>query len=148
MPRQTAARTSLLGAPTLMAAEGGTPSLRAAGDPQPLTIYQGDDKRWLFKLYTDALRTVPFNLTGYTAALQFRVAVADTPGEAVTPQVVVTDPMNGVITVELRSESSMLLTQPSYVWDLEIIQTADSWTTTIAAGTLAVTKEVTRTGSP
>jgi hypothetical protein len=132
--------------PSLMAAEGGIPSLMAAGAPVVLTAYQGDDKRWLFRLKKDDGGF--FDLTGYTAALQFRTAVADTDtATPVTPVVTVTDPSGGEITVELRSESSQLLTQPVYVWDLEITKTVDSWTTTVAVGTLAVTKEVTRTGA-
>ena len=52
----------------------------AAGDPVVLTVYQGDDKRWLFRLKkTDGS---PFDLTGYTAALQFRTGVADSATSA------------------------------------------------------------------
>lgn len=145
MPRQRQrAQASLLSAPTpsLMAAEGGTPSLMAAGDPVVLTVYQGDDKRWKFHLSKTGGGS--FDLTGYTAALQFRLAVADTAGVAVTPTVLVNDAAAGEITVTLSSELSTLMTSPTYLWDLEITKTAESWTTTIAAGTLTVTKEVTR----
>jgi len=137
MPRQRlSSRSSLSGAPT--------PSLMAAGDAVVLSVYQGDDKRWKFHLTMTG--GGPFDLTGYTAALQFRTGVADSaPSGAVTPLVEVTDAANGDITVTLSSEQSRTMTQPSYIWDLEITHTASSWTTTIAVGTLAVTKEVTRT---
>jgi len=145
MPRHATQEVALLGAPApaLFAAEGGPQvSLMAVSNPVALSVYQGDDKRWLFRLKQTG--GAPFPLTGYTAALQFRLAVADTAGIAVTPLVLVNDEDAGEITVTLSSELSTLMTAPLYVWDLEIIKTADSWTTTIAAGTLAVTKEVTR----
>jgi hypothetical protein len=147
MPRQRSSQR-MLGepTPTLMAATGGVPTLMAAGDPVVLTVYQGDDKRWQFKLKKDL--GAPFPLTGYTAALQFRTAVADSAPQFVEPTVTVSNPAEGEITVELRSELSKKLVQPSYLWDLEITETASSWTTTIAVGTLTVTKEVTRSGSP
>jgi hypothetical protein len=62
----------------------------------------------------------------------------------VTPNVAVTDPAAGEITMTLLSDISKTLKEPVYLWDLEITETATSWTTTIAVGTLVVTKEVTR----
>jgi hypothetical protein len=151
MPRHATSTDQLLGAPTpsLMSVDPPpTPSLMAASLPVVLSIYQGDDKRWLFRLKQS--NGTPFNLTGYTAAMQFRLDVADTAtGVPVTPEVLVNgDPTLGEITVTLYSESSVLLKAPLYRWDLEITKTGattvQDWTTTIAIGTLAVTKEVTR----
>ena len=142
MPRE---RTSPAPSPSLMSMEPSlfaSPSLQAIA-PAELNIYQGDDKRWLFRLKKTG--GTPFNLTGYTAALQFRLAVADTDaGLPVTPNVTVTDPAAGEITMTLLSDISKTLREPVYLWDLEITETATSWTTTIAVGTLVVTKEVTR----
>ena len=142
MPRQPATQMSLLGAPSPMGAEG--PSLMTVGTSPPLTLYQGDDKRWLFQLTKTG--GAPFDLTDYTAAMQFRLAVADTaPTGEVTPDVEVRTPATGgEIMVTLLSELSTTMDQPSYMWDLQITHTPTNWTTTIAAGTLTVTKEVTR----
>lgn len=145
MPRQATRQVSLLGAPTpsLMAAEGPGPSLMAvSATPVELSVYQGDDKRWLFRLKQTG--GAPFDLTDYTAAMQFRTDFADVAVVFVDTETTIPTPANGEVVVTLPSESSTLMTAPSYKWDLEITRTFDDWTTTIAVGTLTVTKEVTR----
>ena len=153
MPRRATRAEPLLGAPTPSLMSVGAPSLMAATGPVALTVYQGDDKRWLFKLYADALRTVPFDLSNYEADLQFRITVADNAAEVgdvpVNPVVTINEPKtSGEIVVTLNSGLSQLMRETEYLWDLEITDieaTPEPWTTTVAAGTLTVTKEVTRT---
>lgn len=109
----------------------------------PLTVHQGDDKRWILQLKRS--NGAPFDLNGYTAAAQFRNAIADDPSSvAVESLVEVTNPDNGEVTMTLRSEETRLLVLPEYAWELEIVDES-AWTTTILRGTLAVTKEITRT---
>lgn len=111
--------------------------------PVALYVYQGDDWRWIFRLKIEG--GAPFDLTGYIASLQFRTVVADldvhTP---VSPLLEVTDPAGGEIMMTLSGEVSRWMTLDNYVWDLEITQPSVSWTTTVARGTLTVTKEITR----
>lgn len=148
MPRSQEAQFAALGgdlsaSPQLMAVTTLAGEAGVTWDSVPLGVYQGDDVRWVFGLKVGG--TTPFDLTGYTAALQFRMAEADLDYMApITPLVEITNAANGEITVTLSSELSRRMTRPLYVWDLEITQTVNSWTTTILRGTLSVTKEITR----
>lgn len=111
-----------------------------------LTAHQGDDKRWVLKLKRDD--GSPFSLVGYTAAAQLRTSVADIDDVvAADLEVEVVDPAGGVVTMTLYSVVSRTLVAPEYVWELEIVETATLWTTTIMRGTLTVTKEITRTSA-
>src|SRR3954471_15440331 len=85
-----------------------TVSAAAASTPVELKVYQGDDKRWIFRFLNT--NGSPFPLTGYTAALQFRRDAADIDRVvAASPTVEVTNPAGGEITVTLQSEKSRTL---------------------------------------
>lgn len=140
MPRQT---TYALGDSVAMPQLAAFVASPAAWTSVALAIYQGDDARWIFRLLMEG--STPFDLTGYTTALQFRTTVADLDlSTAVTPLMEITDAAGGEIMMTLSSELSRWMSHENYMWDLEITQTASSWTTTVARGTLTVTKEITR----
>jgi hypothetical protein len=108
--------------------------------PTGLLIYQGDDYAAVVTVQT--LDGTPADLTGYTAEAQIRRDVADR-------QPVVTATMN--VNIELTTSSIFLTlthTQTlalmgTYVWDRQITDT-NGVVTTILAGPVTVTQEVTR----
>jgi hypothetical protein len=124
--------------PTPLPAAVSNPSMNIA-----LDIYQGDDKKWVFRIkQSDGS---PLLLVGHTAAAQFRVYPADVDTTATADATIeITDPVNGEVTMTLTSSESRALSQPLYSWDLEITDTAVPWTTTVLGGTLVVTPEITR----
>jgi hypothetical protein len=109
-------------------------------DQATLNIYQGDD-------YTadvtvmEADGTTPADLTGYTAQSEIRPVVGDT-APAAAAQFTTTISGN-IITIKLTHDDTKNLNKPSYVWDLQIID-ATGWITTILAGPVKVTLEVTK----
>lgn len=105
-----------------------------------LTIYQGDDFAADITV-TEPDGTTPADLTGFTAQSQIRTSLTDTSPNGVAE--FQTGIEGNVITIVLRHDVTETLTKPSYVWDLQLID-GSGWITTILAGQINVTKEVTR----
>ena len=109
-------------------------------DKATLNIYQGDDYAAdVTVMQADGI--TPANLTGYTAQSQIRPALGDTSPTAVAQ--FTTTIAGNVITIKLTHDDSKNLTKTAYVWDLQVID-ATGWITTILAGPVQVTLEVTK----
>jgi len=105
-----------------------------------LVIYQGDD-------YAAAVSVVradgtPADLTGYTASAQIRRDIADRASLGATFTATITDATAGTLTLSLPASATRTL-QGSYVWDMEVAS-AGGVTTTILAGAVTITGEITR----
>lgn len=104
-----------------------------------LSIYAGDDYAADIAV-TDA-DGAPSDLTGYTAQSQIRTSVSD-----VTPDGVAqfsASIQGNIVTIVLDHDVTKTLTRPTYYWDLQLID-GNGWITTLLAGKLAVTKEITK----
>jgi len=101
-----------------------------------LVVYQGDDVGFSIAVFDEDGN--PADIDGATLRSQIRVtqAAADISGEIDTE---IGD--GGVIEMHLTAAVSAALPRAA-VWDVEMVL-AD-WTTTLAAGTIAVTPDVTR----
>jgi hypothetical protein len=104
-----------------------------------LDVYQGDDFiATITVLSTDGTAA---DLTGYTAQSQIRIGPADSsPQVSAVFQCTIN---SNNITIVLPHTVTLTLTKPSYVWDLQITD-ASNWNTTLLAGAVNVTKDVTR----
>jgi hypothetical protein len=110
-------------------------------DTANLAIYQGDDYAAVVTVY-DANGN-PLDLTGYTANAQIRRGPADqNPAVAAEMAVLIVLPnqinlsVSHTVTVKLSGR---------YQWDLQLV-TAAGAVTTMLAGTVEVTPEITREG--
>jgi hypothetical protein len=106
-----------------------------------LNIYQGDDYVADITV-TEEDGVTPADLTGYTAQSQIRTSVSDTTPNGVA-QFTVLISLPNTITITLTHDITKTLDRGSYVWDIQVIDGND-WITTILAGQVIVTKEVTR----
>jgi hypothetical protein len=107
----------------------------------PLTLYRGDSYHWLFTLWTDAGKTTPADLSGATAKAEIRNA----PAGATIVSLVCTIPTaapHNVVDVKLTAAASAGLPATG-VWDLQITYTASGDVTTVLAGPVTVTADVT-----
>ena len=104
-----------------------------------LDIYRGDTKRWQFRLWADAAKTVPTDLTGVVANATIRDdAIGGSFELALT--CVVTLP--NIIDMTLTADQSRTL--PSVgVWDLQLNYTNGDVLTPLK-GAVIVTQDVTR----
>lgn len=102
-----------------------------------LAIYRGDTYRWQFKLWADADKTQPVDLSGVTAKSELR----DKSGGSVLAVLdcTITDP--NIIDAVLDKEASALLPAKG-VWDLQLTY-GNGDVGTILAGSVAVTADVT-----
>lgn len=106
-----------------------------------LSIYQGDDYAADVTVF-EADNTTPADLTGYTAQAQIRTQAGDScANPAATFAVTIVLP--NTITIQLSHDQTKALTRSGYVWDLQAIN-ADGWITTLLAGSVQVTREVTK----
>lgn len=106
-----------------------------------LLIYQGDD--YLATVTVANQDGSPVDLTGFTAQAQIREDVADNAPEVVV-EIAATV---GTSTVELsipNAETKLL--NGAYRWDLQLTS-ADGFITTVLAGKVTVTAEVTRSAA-
>jgi len=104
-----------------------------------LDIYRGDTKRWQFKLWTDAKRTLPADLAGALAQATIRDKLLKGDFElAMACQI--TQP--NVIDMELTATQSRTLPGTG-VWDLQITYPSGD-TYTVLKGNVMVTQDVTR----
>lgn len=104
-----------------------------------LEIYQGDDYAAEVTVLNED--GTPADLTGYTAQSQIRVNTADASPSGVAQ--FATAIAGNVITISLMHTVTKDLTKSSYVWDLQVINGV-GWITTLLAGQVQMTKEVTR----
>jgi hypothetical protein len=108
----------------------------------PLSLYRGDTYRWQFKLWADADRTQPADLTGVEAKAQIR----DRPGGAIIVGLICTISLPNIIDVVLNAGLSVTLPQVC-VWDLQLTY-ASGDVNTVLAGPVAVTPDVTDSDAP
>lgn len=108
-----------------------------------IRIYQGDD--YAADVTVLNVDDTPADLTGYTAQSQIRISLADKSAAPVAE--FLTTIAGNVITILLSHDQTKLLDKSTYVWDLQIIDPTN-WITTLLAGQVLVTKEVTRVYAP
>jgi len=101
-----------------------------------LVLYRGDSARWQFRLWADAAKTVPVDLTGATASAEIRRNPGSTPVVSLTCDVAA-----NIITVTLTSVASQALPAVAY-WDLQLTY-ASGDIRTIVTGTVHVSADVT-----
>lgn len=101
-----------------------------------LSIYRGDTTQWTFLIWSDASKTTPVDLTGYTAKAQLR----DRPGgSTIVPTTVdIIIPNTLVMTLDSTDSKNTV----NGVWDLQLTS-PDSTVVTIVAGQVTVTPDVT-----
>jgi hypothetical protein len=107
-----------------------------------LEIYQGDD----FIATVTVLNTdgTVADLTGYVAQSQVRLGPADS--NSIVAAQFQCSIVGNTITMVLTHNVTLNLNQATYVWDLQIMD-ANSWVTTLLAGTVQVTKDITRSAA-
>lgn len=92
-------------------------------------------------VYTDPATDEPFDLTGYTAEIQIRESVnAATATLTITPTIVA---LEGSISFELSATQTASLTNPKYVYALELYGD-DDLVIRLAEGGVIVSPEVVR----
>jgi|SRR6516225_6809995 hypothetical protein len=107
---------------------------------QDLSIYQGDDYAAMINVYQSD-NVTPANLTGFTAQAQIRPGPADQAPVAAEFTTAIVLPNQ--ISISLTHTQTTSLTAFGYEWDLQITSSAGA-ITTLLAGAVAVTQEVTR----
>ena len=102
-----------------------------------LAIYRGDTVRYQFRLWADAGKTIPSDLSDVTAAAQLR----DSPNGTIVQDldVVITD---NVIEVALEAVDSAALPAAG-AWDLQLTYGSGD-VSTLVAGPVSVRGDVTR----
>jgi hypothetical protein len=107
-----------------------------------LDLYRGDTTRWQFKLWLDAEKTDPVDLTGVTAKAEIR----DKPGgKNITPITCVIT-MPNIIDATLTAIDSALLPAKG-AWDLQLTYTGGD-VATLLAGKVTVIADITDSGAP
>lgn len=105
----------------------------------PLTLYRGDSYRWEFRLWTDAQKTEPADLTGVTAKSEIR----DRPGGRIVVALECEVQQPNIVIARLLAEASRdLPLPPAGAWDLQLTY-AGGDVRTILAGAVTVTPDVT-----
>jgi len=119
----------------------GTPTV-TSGLPGslPLALYKGDSFNWQIKLWTDAAKTQPADLTGVVAKAEIRDKSGGTT--IIELDCVVVQP--NIIDMSLAASDSSHLTMSggNGVWDLQLTY-SDGQVKTILAGPVKVTADVT-----
>jgi hypothetical protein len=108
-----------------------------------LAIYRGDTYRWRFTLWEDPERTRPVFLTDATVKSEIR----DKPAGNVLAVIACTIQQPNFIDAVLDADASSGL-PPKGVWDLELTFAAVGDVRTVLAGAVAVTPDVTNSGTP
>jgi len=106
-------------------------------DRGDLIIYQGDDWGATVSVFNG---TAPADITGYTAKAQIRQDVADNDADVDVEIVTAVTSPTISLTIPAAVTADMC---GDYVWDLQITSPAGQ-VTTILAGNVRVTQEVTR----
>jgi len=103
----------------------------------PLTIYRGDTYRLQFRLWADAAKTSPVDLTEAEVASEIR----SNSGSVVTPLACAVTLPN-VIDIELSATASKALTTAPAHWDLQLTW-ANGDVQTPVAGAVTLQQDVT-----
>ena len=101
-----------------------------------LLVYRGDNGKWQFKIWTDASKTTPVDLTGYTVKAELRNKPA---GTTIVPTTC-TVTLPNIVTMVLTAANAKLAV--SGVWDLQFTDSTGI-VTTMVAGIVTVTPDVT-----
>lgn len=108
-----------------------------------LTIYRGDTYHWQVRVWSDAAKTVPVDLSNTSAMAQIR----DQPlGEAVVAMTCQVTPPN-LIDINLNATSSSNVPSNG-VWDLQLTYHSNGAVTTLLAGQVNVTADVSTGSGP
>lgn len=102
-----------------------------------LALYRGDTYSWTIKVWQDAAHTVPTDLTGATAKAEIRDR---TGGTTIVPLTCTLTPPNTIVMKLATAQWTGM--PPAGVWDLQITY-ADGTVTTVLAGSVTVTPDVT-----
>jgi hypothetical protein len=102
-----------------------------------LAIYRGDSYSWQFKLWQDAAKTQPVDLTGVTVKSEIR----DKPAGVVLGTLTCAVTMPNIIDASLTAADTTAITT-SGVWDLQLTY-ADGEVSTVLAGAATLTMDVT-----
>lgn len=116
------------------------PTYRGVLRQVDLAIYQGDT--WGAIVAVNNPDGTPADLTGSVANAQIRTGPADQAIEVAAE--FETSVTGNQVSLGLSSEQTVLLGEQDYCWDLEIVGPDGLSTTTILAGQVMVTLEVTR----
>jgi hypothetical protein len=103
-----------------------------------LAIYRGDTHAWQFTLWADLDKTIPVDLTGVTVKAEIRVATG-APTLA-TLNLTVTPP--NIVLAELDPAQTRPL-PTSARWDFQLTDDASGRVTTIIAGPVKVSGDIT-----
>jgi len=104
-----------------------------------LTLYRGDSGRWQFKLWSDAAKTIPVDLTDATVLSMLRDRAV---GGSFVTQLDCTIMLPNIIDMVLTSEQCALLPAKG-VWDMQITYTTTGDVVTPLKGAVSVTQDVT-----
>ena len=122
-------------------AAGITPMLAASAITN-LDLYQGDD----VALEVSVLDAdgAPADPALWEWAAQIRRTTADADG-GMSPVCSFAPTVDGmVLRLVLDHDATVLLTEPTYHWDLQGTEVGTGWVTTFTAGQVSVTAEITR----
>jgi len=85
-----------------------------------------------------------FDLTGYTASAKLSQGYASTKTRTSFTTAINADPTTGIIILTLSADQTSALEAPArYVYDVEILKTADSTITRVIEGIITVSPSVT-----
>lgn len=97
-----------------------------------LRMYRGDTRAWAFRLWQDEARTVPFDLTGYTAKAEVRACSGG--------------PVLSTLTTTIETPNTVHATPTETIvggrWDLQLTA-ADASVFTVLAGEVVITPDIT-----
>jgi hypothetical protein len=103
-----------------------------------LNIYQGDD--YIAQVTVLDSTGAAADLTGYTAEAEIRTGLGANGTLAATFACSIS---GNLINITLTHDQTKTLTRETYVWDVQVVS-ATGWITTLLAGSVAVTQEVTK----
>jgi len=104
----------------------------------PLKIYHGDSYKWQFKLWLDAAKTQPADLSQATAKSEIR----DKSGGLKIFELGCAITQPNIIDVVLDADKSETLPIANLKWDLQLTY-QDGQVNTIVAGPVTVTADIT-----
>jgi hypothetical protein len=103
-----------------------------------LRVYRGDTTVWNFTLWADAEKTIPIDLTNMLVAAEIRTS---TGAEPATPLALVVTLPNQIMATLSPAASRPL--PASARWDLQLTEPANGRVSTILAGTVSVSGDIT-----
>jgi hypothetical protein len=102
-----------------------------------LSLYRGDSHRWQFRLWADAAKTQPADLTDVVVAAQLR----DSPNGTIVQELACTVTTNTIEVVLAAADAATL--PAAGAWDLQLTY-PNTDVKTLVAGPVAVRGDVTR----